>query len=75
MKILFLVNKKEQPITLLDELIKTESIEEVAELLSGIRNRTIFIHLINDLLNELSSVTQENKELIKQLKEKELEII
>lgn len=75
MKILFLVNKKEQPMTLLDELIKTESIEEVAELLSGIRNRTIFIHLINDLLNELSSVTQENKELIKQLKEKELEII
>lgn len=75
MKILFLVNKKEQPTTLLDELIKTESIEEVAELLSGIRNRTIFIHLINDLLNELSSVTQENKELIKQLKEKELEII
>lgn len=74
MKILFVINKKE-PQTLMDELLKTDSLEEVIEVLSGIRDRSIFVEIINELLNKLSEEKQERIHLERKLKEKEVEIL
>lgn len=74
MKILFVINKKEQQ-TLMDELLKTDSLEEVIEVLSGIRDRSTFVEIINELLNKLSEEKQERIHLERKLKEKEVEIL
>lgn len=74
MKILFVINKKE-PQTLMDELLKTDSLEEVINVLSGIRDRSTFIDIINELLNELSEERQERIHLERKLKEKEVEVL
>lgn len=74
MKILFIINKKE-PQTLMDELLKTDSLEEVIEVLSGIRDRSTFVEIINELLNKLSEEKQERIHLERKLKEKEVEIL
>ena len=74
MKILFVNNKKE-PQTLMDELLKTDSLEEVINVLSGIRDRSTFIDIINELLNELSEERQERIHLERKLKEKEVEVL
>lgn len=74
MKILFVINKKE-PQTLMDELLKTDSLEEVIEVLSGIRDRSTFVEIINELLNKLSEEKQERIHLERKLKEKEVEIL
>ena len=74
MKILFVINKKE-PQTLMDELLKTDSLEEVINVLSGIRDRSTFIDIINELLNELSEERQERIHLERKLKEKDVEVL
>lgn len=74
MKILFVINKKE-PQTLMDELLKTDSLKEVIEVLSGIRDRSTFVEIINELLNKLSEEKQDRINLERKLKEKEVEIL
>lgn len=74
MKTLFVINKKE-PQTLMDELLKTDSLEEVIEVLSGIRDRSTFVNIINELLNKLSEEKQDRINLERKLKEKEVEVL
>jgi len=57
--------------TIIDYLKETESIEEVAKILKPFRDRTVFIEIINELLNENSDLETENKKIKKDLKEKE----
>ncbi len=57
MKILFIIKKKE-PQELLNELIKTDNLEEVIKVLSGVRDRSTFVNVINELLNRLSEERQ-----------------
>lgn len=74
MKILLLFERNKNSI--IDELKKTESIEEVAMLLKPYRQRGVFIEIINKLLNEISELEGENRKLIERLNvEKEVEIL
>ncbi len=67
MKIIVSVKKNEE--TIIDALKKTESIEEIAHILKSFKCRGIFIEIINALLNELSEVEIEKKQLLNKLKE------
>lgn len=61
---------------LIEELLKTDDIDEVVKVMSGIKDRNTFIKVINHLLNKLSEEKQENmylKNKFKKKKEKEVE--
>lgn len=61
---------------LIEELLKTDDIDEVVKVMSGIKDRNTFIKVINHLLNNLSEEKQENmylKNKFKKKKEKEVE--
>lgn len=75
----FETNATDQSKSLLDELKETDTFERVAEILKPFHNKSVFISLIDNLLNELSEETQERLNLELKLKkikeEKEIEIL
>jgi hypothetical protein len=76
MRIFLIENKEFDLDRLMEKLLRTDDINEVISVMRGIRNRTIFVSVINRLLNMLSETTEENQYLINKLKEqKEVEIL
>lgn len=74
MKILVLLKKEKR--TIIDQLKGTEDIEEVANVLKPFRQRSIFLEIIDELLNEISELEGEKKQLIARLiPEEEVEIL
>lgn len=77
MKILFLVKNKSED-EIMEELLKTEDIDDVIKVLSTIRDRGTFVRIIDRLLNILSSKTEEISKLrteIKEFKKGEIELL
>lgn len=76
MRIFLIENKELNLDKLMEKLLRTDDIDEVISVMSGIRNRAVFVNVINKLLDMLSEEKQENKYLKNKLKEKkEVEIL
>ena len=69
MKILYVFRKKDNFESLIEKLKQTDDLNEVAIVLSGIHDRSLFVKIINRLLNDLYEDRQEIKHLTEKLKE------